>query len=517
MRSPAAITAVLALALSAVARAGSPTVGMTVTPAGAVTLTLAGRPVATGTWGLRPETYLLADGAIAIDPRAPVTRSAEQDDGGRVTIHERRPHVAADFTLDLKGEDLHVRAHVANADPTHPIQPIGFTGLTFHFNPAARRTGYLPEWHWTYLKASGLQVFHPSMANPLGCWFAADDRFGFSAFSASEFDRQFLIAAEWVPPDDTVPAECLLNVYTDRPVPANGSVDVDWSIRLSADRAMRHLIAPYKAVFDRHFPLPMQATNHGWIAFFGEIDSRYATPTNPLGYAGPEYRFDTARGTQIYIARHANLERRLGFMGHIFWSPGGAYEPMYPPDFDVLPAAVQANIPALVKGFHDQGLRVGLCARPGDGVRRPAGELYRLSADDPEQMRVLRDRFRHAMAMGFDLFYLDSIGGTGGQNDVRIIRTIRDTVGPDVQLYSEYCTDMSLPFAGRYCECWPGDRIYWNSPETFAALRYLCPDATWLCASKDGTPYPRDYAQLGVTPLVLDQNIRTVPMPAEVP
>jgi hypothetical protein len=180
---------------------------------------------------------------------------------------------------------------------------------------------------------------------------------------------------------------------------------------------------------------------------------------------------------------------------------------MYPPDFDVFPKAVQDNIPALVSGFKKRGLRVGLCARCGDGVIREEGKdpvLYRLSAEKPSDMKTLIERFHHAMDMGFDLFYLDSFGNQN-PNDQEILKQVRTAVGPDVQLYTEFCTDMSLPYAGRYCEWQGGNAVTWTSADQYQQMKFLSSDSVWLCIVKSGNPpVPPEFKKLGLTPLVMD-------------
>ncbi len=488
---------------------------MTVSPAGEITLRLDDRTVASGGWRLRPDVYVPSTDPTAIAVGAAVSTTAVQDGPGRFTVRERRASATADYTLAWDGKDLNVTAHVVNTDGAHPLKAIAFNGPTFHFNPAVPPTGEMNCWHWTYLQAQGLNLFHPSVASPVGCWWAGDDRFACSTFSASEFDRPLLITAEYGGRDGVIPADCQLDLFTDRAVPLGGSVDLGWSTRVSTDRSIPHLLAPYKALYDRRFPLPMYTPDDRPIAMFSEIDAQHITRNNPLGFHGPWCRFDTAMGTATYVQRFADTEHRAGLAGCIFWSPGGFYLPMYPPDFDVMPPAVAANLPALVKGFHDRGLRVGLCARAGDGVTRQPGSpptVYRLSANDPEQMRVLADRFRHAVAMGFDMFYLDSIGG-GGTNDVRIIRHLRDVVGPGVLLYSEYCTDMELPYAGRYCEWVKPGNVFWTSENARAELRLLCPRATWLCQSHTPELVPKAFGPAGLTPLVPDQALWQLPLP----
>jgi hypothetical protein len=498
---------------TAIAAADGPQ--MTVSPAGEITLTLDGRTVASGTWGLRPDSYIPGDGPAPIAPGPVVAVTAAQDRPGHATIHEQRAAATADYDLQMAGEDLRILAHVRNADRTHALKPLSFGGLTFHFNPAAGvPQGHLFAWDSTYLVAEGISLFHPGRRSPVGCWWAADYRFGFSAFSESEFDRADLVAADWGNHENTLPVECRPNFYTDRSLPPGGSVDVTLTFRVTADRSLPHLLGAYKTLYDRRFPLPMYTPDPRPVGMFAFADQQHVSRSNPLGYHADCYRFDTPFGTSDYLQRFLPPLVQRGFIGTIFWSPGGYDPPMYPPDFDVWPKSVQANLPKLVQGFHDQRLRIGLCARPGDGVLRPAGApptVYRLSADDPEQMRVMLDRFRHARSVGFDMFYLDSIGGLG-VNDVRILRKVRDAVGPEVLLYSEDATDVSLPYADRYCE-WIGDGVRWDGGPLYAALRILRPTATWLCISRTAEVVPPAFAQLGLTPLVGDQSVGGLPVP----
>jgi len=88
------------------------------------------------------------------------------------------------------------------------------------------------------------------------------------------------------------------------------------------------------------------------------------------------------------------------------------------------------------------------------------------------------------------MFYLGSIGGDGS-NDPRHIRRVRATVGPGVLLYSEYCTDMALPYAGRYCE-WVGPgQIRWTADNAYSILRPLCPKATGFASRGRRSSSPR--------------------------
>jgi hypothetical protein len=509
--SPALLAFALQVFLAPAAR-GNP-VTMAVSPSGELTLRLDGRTVATGAWRLRPDSYLPAPGPAPFDPGSVVSASGTQDAPAHATVHEEHVGVTADYLYDLAGEDLRIAAHVVNTDRARSLKPVAFSGVVFHFNPAAPITGSMPVWHWTYLQACGIDLFHPSVRNPIGCWWAADDHFGFCLDSDSEFDRADMVAADWGGHDYVIPAEARPNFYTDRGLAPGSSADVALTLRVTADRSLPHLIGAYKATFDRRFPLPMDTPDPRPVGQFTTVDAQHVTRGNPLGYHAQWARFDSALSTARYVSRAVPQLLRAGGAGTIFWSPGGYREPMYPPDFDDFPPAVLANLPALVDGFHARGLRAGLCARCGEGVRRPPGAppvVYRLSADDPGQMREVLDRFRHALRMGFDMFYLDSIGGYG-LNDVRVIRKVRATVGPDVPLYTEYCTDMSLPYADRYCEWTADNNIRWNGGDSYATLRLLCPRATWLCTSETRELVPAPFARLGLVPIVSDQALGRLP------
>ncbi|HSV13085.1 MAG TPA: hypothetical protein VLI90_02415, partial [Tepidisphaeraceae bacterium] len=303
-----------------------------------------------------------------------------------------------------------------------------------------------------------------------------------------------------------IPAECELWFYTNRNVPPGESTDLDVSLRISADTSMRHLLAPYKAAFDQHFPSLRYHPDPRPVAQFAAVAPQLITFENPLGFNGAWRRFDTAIGTARFVDWMVPRLLRANAAGCIFWTLGG-YNPrgaMYRPDFDELPPAVMANVPALTRGFKSRGLRVGLCARPADIVRphdATTDELYRISMDHPAEVEMVLNRFRHAMAMGFDVFYCDTFAMN--DQDLKLLQKIRDVVGPDVLLYTELGFDLTLPLAGRYCE-WHENEVAGLSREEYEAMRYLCPDSTWLAKSRTKEVVPAAYAKWGLVPLVED-------------
>jgi len=496
------------------APATQPALKMTVSPTRQITLSLGSKVLASGYWGLFDATWH----AIDVDQfplGSPPHSSVVQDSPTHAVIVDSYPNAEATIDIKLDGEDLRFAVHAKNMHPQLSLKNIAVGGLTFHFSRNA--SGTIASWHGSYLSAHGTTIFHPSLLQPLGEVFAHDDQFGFGAYSSSEFDRQSLFNTNFKK-DGIIPAECLVVFYTLRSVPAGGSVDVDTTFRISTDFSMPHLLEGYKKIYKAHFPAPLYHPDARPVAQFAAIDQSFITPANPLGYNGPTRRLDSPAGTAAYVRLIAPALEQAGALGIIFWSPGGVDPPMYPPDFDQFPKSVQRNIPSLVDGFARHHLRVGLCARCGDGVTREPGkepQMYRLDVKNPAHMKTLMDRFDHAMQMGFDLFYLDSFG-IDNPNDQEILKLIRDKVGPDVQLYTEFCTDMSLPYAGHYCE-WREGGILWTSLDRYTTLRSLCPDSPWLCISRTDQKVPAEFAKLGLTPLVEDLYSNRLPTTRPLP
>jgi hypothetical protein len=415
----------------------------------------------------------------------------------------------ATYDLSLRQEDLHISMNVENLDPKRSLIFIDFAGITFHFSRVP--TGSLHSCNFPTLLQHAT-IFHPSMFTQLGASFAHDDDFGFSVWSPSGFDQVSLFNAMGTD-DQAIPAECQPCFYTQYHLPAGKTQDIDVVFRLSADRSIPHLLEGYKRLYDQHFPALLYKPDNRAVAQFADVGGNLVSRSNPLGFNGGFRRLDSDAGTRAYIRAVAPPMKRAGMLGIIFWSPGGYYPPMYPPDFDQFPASVQQNIPTLVDGFKKYGLRLGLCARCGDGVTREPGKApvtYRLSSTNAEQMQTLANRFHHAMDMGFDLFYLDSFGAQD-PDDIEILKKVRAAVGPNVLLYTESGTDMTMPYAGRYCE-WETNGILGIDPQTYVGLRFLSPDSTWLCIDRTQRHPLPDYIKAGLTPLIGDQG--AIHMPA---
>jgi hypothetical protein len=506
--------AILAVSLCAIANGQStkPTtqaaLRLTVADNGDVSLSLEGNPVATGHWSLfRADWTGLAADQVSIGTLTSST--ARQDSATHATITDNYTNAKTTTELQLDGEDLRIKTHLENHDAKLSLKNVAFHGLVFRL--AHEGQGTIPSFHSSYLAAHGDFVFHPGLPEPIGVVYAQDGQYGFSAHSRSEFDRLSLINVNFQK-EGTIPALSNIEFYTRRVVPAGQAVDVDINFRVSRDFSIPHLFEDYKKVYDQHFPKLLYNPDDRTLGECVAADKSAVSPVNPLGFLGGMRRLDTLAGTWAYIRLAGPPLQNTDALGIIFWAPTGYSEPMYPPDFDAFPKSVEDNIPALVAGFKKHNLRVGLCARCGDGVTRVEGkepQMYRLDASNPEQMKTLMARFDHAMKLGFSLFYLDSFGVTN-PNDQAILKLVREKVGPDVQLYTEFVTDMSLPYAGHYCE-WQGTYIRWTNDYQYQGMRYLCPDSTWACLSRTKQPIPPEFDKLGLTPIVNDVDFARLP------
>jgi hypothetical protein len=507
-RIPLILALVLTTASLAAAQTTQPLLSMAIAPDGAVSLNLGPKLAANGRWRLMDPIGVAQQGEMVAGNC--VSSTVTLDSPTHATMVDHYSAARIKYEMSLQQEDLHISMHVENLDPARELVFINFAGITFHFSSVP--IGVLHSSSYVTLLRVGPSMFHPSRITPLGAAFVRDDDFGFSVYSPSEFDHVSLFDAMGTD-DKPIPTQCEPHFLSPVHLPAGKAVDMDVVFRVSADRSMPHLLGGYKKLYDEHFPSMYFKPDTRAVAAFADSGAGFVSRSNPFGFNGAFRRLDSDAGTRAYIRAVAPAIKRAGMLGIIFWSPGGYDPPMYPPDFDQFPAAVAQNIPTLVDGLKNKfGLHVGLCARCGDGVIRQPGKdpvVYRLSSTNAEQMQTMVNRFHHAMDMGFDLFYLDSFGAES-PDDIEILKKVRATVGPDVQLYTETGSDLTLPYAGRYCE-WETNGVLGIDFQTYAALRYLRPQSPWLCIDRTHQRTLANYIRAGLTPLITDMQAARMP------
>jgi hypothetical protein len=476
-----------------------------------ITVTLDGKTVMSGQWTISgaAATFAIEDAEAA--PGAPITRSMEVINQHSVRLTQKYKNWSAVHTLVMNGEDLQISSAVQNIDDPLPLRMVRLSGLTVHF--PVRPAGFVPSFHWTYLRQVGAAIMHPSRWAPIGAVYASHGDLGFSAFTSSHLDRQKFFHCPWEK-DGVIPAACAIEMFIPDPIESGQSKTFNIHIRLSKNGDWKHLLAPYKETFDRVIGKQQYVAEDRPAAFFASADRAWVRDDNPHGFndgGGTSIwrRFDQAGGVEEFLARVADPLKEAGGQGCIFWilqghNPRGA---MYRPDFDVFPPEIAANIPALTKGFAARNLRAGLCARPGEAVDRTdwkTDDTFRLHADSKSQMDRLWSRFDRTIKMGFNLYYLDSFGEN--YNDYLIMKMLRKKMGPNILTYSEFGSDVILPFSGRYLEHRDGS-IMWITPQLLEIQRWLVPDASFVCKFLDETSIEQ-MGEKRLTPLIEDHQIK---------
>jgi hypothetical protein len=460
---------------------------------GALTLALDGKPVITG---------VLAEYPLKISGT-----TVRQDSPRHYTVDvSYTDHSTADYSYALAGSDCMLTYTLTN----HGAKglAIDLSGLNCTFAPGARLTGTISHWHWTYYQNTA--VWHPGLQSPLGAVYAADGHQAAVFYSPSEADRQSLINASWKLGFD-IPNPFGLEFHTREVVAPGASGSASLVMHLTEDLSPEGLYGAYKTFLTGRYPATRPLPDRRPMGMFSSVDQSLVTPANPHGYNGDMRRFDLPSGVDLFLRKVADPLRAGGAQGCIFWAPGGAEPVMYPPDFDDNLARIADTWPALVEGFRARKLRVGLCARAAEWVDRTQPEhplVRRIDPADPRQVETLLGRFRRVAGMGVNAYYLDTFGNDWAST--QLLAAIRQTVGPDVPIYTEYCTDATLPYADRYCEYSGGDGVAWTSPEQLEAFRYLFPRSVWLCLSRTPQPVPPDFARLGLTPLIQDYLVSSV-------
>ena len=453
--------------------------------------------------------YLWGDKAPAA-PAGELRGSELAVEDGRCVVTQVYDHVRCVWAFVVRGDDVSIEIALTHLGRSpHSFRLPTFSGLAANF--AAPPSGNFNSWHDSYF--AGHAVMHPSTFTPIGAAYLAGDGWGLAVHTKRHFDRRKLFHVHHVKDLPPLPTRCDLEYFVEDTIYPGETHCYDVQLRLAKTTDWKTLLDGYRQTYRASMPALQYEPDHRPAAFHGNADGSFVRPDNPLGFNDNRAafrRFDRAAGVQDWVNRVAVPLAAAGGQGIIHWAlmghpPRGAW---YRPDFDVFPPEVMANIPALTAGITALGLRAGLCARPGEGVSPISytqDGTFRLSADAPDQMAMLLQRFRNATNLNFGLFYLDTFGST--LDDYRIMKLIRQQLGPGVQCFCEYHSDLVLPYAGRYTE-WNGPGQFpFASPELFAISRYLVPETPILCKFPDGLHYGK-LAEARLTPLVEDFRVQ---------
>jgi hypothetical protein len=392
--------------------------------------------------------------------------------------------LSIEYTYTFDGEDVQIKAWVTNNDESAPLAIVHFSGLTIDFGHPP--TGSMPLWHGSYTVANPESSWHPVNCR-IGASWGIGDGFGVGMTPGDAFDLATMCMWEWnwSPDIREKDTKRQLRYFIKAPVQPQTARAFTLTLRISTNTGWKHLIAPYKALFERQ--------NGGKLAY-DRADARpliMSVVNSAVGYINENNRYglhsgrriDSAQGVEEFANGLITGGKRAEAQGVILWGQGGS-DPrgaMYRPDFDVVPPEMEANLPKLAERLKAAGMTMGLTARPAEVVQRAnfTSDLTTWLAPTPSNLQVLGNRFKKTMEWGTRTYYLDTFGNR--IDDVAIMRSLRTVIGRDVQTYCEHGSDVILPYSGLYTE------LAWDASQkqyTFAFLavehmlffRWLCPE-----------------------------------------
>lgn len=462
-----------------------------ITAAGLSKIALGGRVLAQGGWAaFNAEPWFKNCGSGKVDLGKIVERSLETvaPNHARVVHKTKDAAVATDYLCD--GEDVLVSARVENRHADEPLNAVGFSGLEFSFDRLPQ--GLMMVQHISYFQAHGATLCHPGHWAKIGGSYATDGTAGVGVSPwGTGWSRTLILwdYADWNPTARENLPRRRLAYFVVAPTPAGGARTYAMKLRISPNRQWQHLLEPYREHFQRTFGPVRYKADYRWIATDYLNHSQQAvSKTNPYGYHGGPRRFDLAEGVKQFCDQTIPALRNAGGQGVILWGQGGD-DPrgaMYRPDFDVLPPEVEANWPVLVKRFREAGLKLGVCTRPADMAVRldwKSDQIIAINADDPGHQAMLLRRFQNMVDRGCTLFYLDSFGSD--LEHVKLMRALREKLGPDVLTFAEHQCDAMLPYSGAYSETTFAQKKagqeagyhIWSGMENWEIYQWLVPGA----------------------------------------
>jgi hypothetical protein len=487
-----------------------------VTADGLASIRIGDREVAGGGWRLANpgEQFRSVSNGVAVGAVAAKTWQRLSERHVRVSHVQGDAAATYDYTFD--GEDVSVRARVENRHPAEDLPAVAFRGLTFRFD--APPTGIILDHGAGYIEPNGgLVAFcYPCWFSRVGASYARDKTFGVAFIPTNPgLTRHLLLWNEaYVPPGREPPRERSPQYLVPDAVPHGGARTFLLAMRVSTNTDWTHLLAPYRRFFQANYGPVRYRADHRPFANSGGGCDYHADPGNPYGFNGLFRRYDRPDGMQLFCDEVIPALKAADCQGVMFWALQG-WEPrgaMYRTDFDVFPRDIARNLPLLRREFHEAGLRLGLCTRPGESTFRynaASDATQRINADDPWHLQMTWRRFQWAIENGFTAFYLDTFGNTLA--DVKIMRYLREKMGPDIQTYVEHHCDIMAVYSGFYEEIGVDrrNRRFYNGDAMWPYYSWLVPGIptiTQIRAQDSDLPEvglsPRRYAfQIGISPM----------------
>lgn len=449
------------------------------------------RTVASGGWSVFNAEGWFKDGgsgAVKTDPITEKSLEVLSPDHARVRHAGGDVVVVADYRFD--GEDLTLSCRVENHHLEEPLRIVGFSGPMFEFDRPPE--GWMMVQHISYFQAHGVRLCHPGHWSKIGGSWAADGSIGVGLSPwKTGWTRTLLLwdYGDWRPEARERSPRRKLLYFVVAPVPARGANTYDLRMRFSTRREWQHLMEPYREHFRATFGPCRYRPDYRWIASdYMNHSQQVVGPDNPYGFHGGFRRIDRREGVEAFCQTVIPALKSAGGQGVILWGQGGD-DPrgaMYRPDFDVLPPEVEQLWPELARKFQEAGLKLGVCTRPADiAVRRDwrGDQIIQINADDPGHRDMLYRRFKTMIDRGCTLFYLDSFGSD--LEHVKLMRDLRERIGPDVLTFAEHQCDAIFPYSGGYSETTftaakdgqPAGYHVWSGLGAWEIYRWLVPEA----------------------------------------
>lgn len=429
-----------------------------VTADGLSSISFNDRKVASGSWSaFNAERWFKDGGSGKVDTKKFSNKTFKALSPSRARVVHTKGDIVCTTDYVFDGEDLLISARIENNNASEPMNIAGFSGLTFHFDrPPA---GLTPVQHISYFQAHGVGLCHPGHWARFGGSCATDSQIGVGTSPWSTGLMRTLTLwdyGSWAHNKRVKDPNRRLIYFAVAPIAPRGAVTLDFRLRVSTNRDWKHLLGPYKEHFARTFGKVKYKSDYRWIATdYLNHSQKAISPSNPYGFHGGHRRIDTDTGAEAFCRKIIDNLKGAGGQGVIVWGQGGD-DPragMYRPDFDILPPEVEARWNGIAKQFKQSGLKLGVCTRPRHMAVRSTWRKDRIidiNPDDTGHRTMLWKRFENMIDKGCTLFYLDSFGSSF--EDVKLMRFLREKMGPDILTFAEHQCDAIMVYSGGYSE-----------------------------------------------------------------